>query len=126
MPARTAEAVADAFVETQRRAISCIAEATIYGSGTEPDREQTLTVWSTGQHEPDLLRLTTHGGVGEIIVRVALSYLIASVGIRAFAARPTRCQFRVVDIGDRELVVYGWYPLGPSSVTTPHLHVPAP
>ena len=125
MPARTAETASDDFVDAQRQAISCIARVTVYGSGTEPSGEQTLSIWSSGQGEPDLLRLKTHRGIGEIVISIALNYMIAPAGIRAFSIEPTRYQYRVLDIAGRELVVYDWHPTGLSPVITPHLHVPA-
>ncbi len=97
----------------------------MYGSGTEPSLQQTLTIWNSGQGEPDLLRLKTHNGVGEIILSVALRYMIEPAGIRVFSGHPTHYQYRVLDIAGRELVVYDWHPIGLSPVTTPHLHVPA-
>lgn len=125
MPARTTEAAADDFVDAQRQAILCVAQATVYGSGAEPSLQQTLTIWNSGQGEPDLLRLKTHEGVGEIILSVALRYIIEPTGIRGFSGYPTRYQYRVLDISGQELVIYDWHPIGVSPVTTPHLHVPA-
>ena len=97
----------------------------MYGSGTEPSQQQTLTIWNSGQGEPDLLRLKTHDGVGEIILSVALRYMIEPIGIRAFSGHPTHYQYRVLDISGQELVIYDWHPAGVSPIRTPHIHVPA-
>jgi hypothetical protein len=88
-------------------------------------QEQILTSWERGQVQPNQFRLTTHGGVGELDVRIAMTYVVDVVGVQEFAARTTRYQYLVSDIASQELVIYDWHPTGRSPVTTPHLHVPA-
>lgn len=90
-----------------------------------PGQEQILTSWERGQVEPNQFRLTTHGGIGELDVRIALTYVVEVVGVQEFAVRTTRYQYLVSDIAGQELVIYDWHPIGRSPITTPHLHIPA-
>ncbi len=90
-----------------------------------PGQEQIITSWERGQPQPNQFRLTTHGGVGELDVRIALNYVVDVVGVQAFAARTTSYQYLVSDIAGQELVIYDWHPTGRSPVTSPHLHIPA-
>jgi hypothetical protein len=87
--------------------------------------EQSLSIWDPGQREANQLRLSTHDGVGELDVRIALKYVVEVARVQAFAARTTSYRYLVSDIAGQDLVVYDWHPIGLSPVTTPHLHVPA-
>ncbi|MEZ4563760.1 MAG: hypothetical protein R2853_13590 [Thermomicrobiales bacterium] len=78
-----------------------------------------------GQPQPNQFRLTTHGGVGELDVRIALNYVVEVVGVQAFAARTTSYQYVASDIAGQQLVIYDWHPTGRSPVISPHLHIPA-
>lgn len=75
-----------------------------------------------------MLRLPTHDGVGELLLRLVLEYTVESLpvleGRRRFEARTTGYQYTLLDIAERELAVYDWHPVGRSPVATPHLHVP--
>lgn len=125
MAARRAEEAGDAFVEAQRLALSCISDCTVFGSGSTPGREQTLTIWERGQRQANRLRLSTHGGVADLAVHITLAYIVEVVGVQAYAARTTSYQYEVSDIAGQELVIYDWHPTGRSPVTAPHLHIPA-
>jgi hypothetical protein len=113
------------FIEAQRLALSCISDCTVFGLRGMPGQEQILTSWERGQVQPNQFRLTTHGGVGELDVRIALTYVVDVVGVQEFAARTTRYQYLVSDIAGQELVIFDWHPTGRSPITTPHLHIPA-
>lgn len=125
MAARRAEGAGDAFVEAQRLALSCISDRTVFGSGTGPGREQTLTIWERGKQRANQLRLSTHSGVAQLDVHITVNYVVEIVGVQAFAARTTSYQYVVSDIAGQELVIYDWHPSGRSPVTAPHLHLPA-
>lgn len=125
MAARRAEEADDAFIETQRLALSCISDCTVFGSRATPEQEQTLTIWERGQRQANQLRLSTHGGIADLDVHITLTYIVEVVGVQAFAARTTSYQYLVSDIADQVLVIYDWHPTGRSPVTSPHLHFPA-
>lgn len=78
---------------------------------------------------PNVARLRTHGGTGELLFRLGHSYVIAPFrdgGLpSAFAVTTTFYQYSILDYGGDEVVIYDWDPDGPSPVRTPHLHVPA-
>lgn len=97
----------------------------MFGSGSRPEQEQALTIWERGRLDANQLRLSTPGGIGELDVKLKLTYVVEIVGVQAFAARTTGYQYIVSDIAGRELVIYDWHPTGRSPVTTPHLHVSA-
>lgn len=90
------------FIETQRLALSCISDCTVFGLHGMSGQEQILTSWERGQVQPNQFRLTTHGGVGELDVRIALTYVMDVVGVQEFAARTTRYQYLVSDIAGQE------------------------
>lgn len=125
MAARTRESAEDAFIEVQRLALSCISDCTVFGLRGMAGQEQILTSWERGQPQPNQFRLTTHGGVGELDVRIALNYVVEVVGVQAFAARTTSYQYVASDIAGQQLVIYDWHPTGRSPVISPHLHIPA-
>lgn len=87
--------------------------------------EQSLTIWDPGQREANQLRLSTHGGVGELAVRIVLKYMVEVTSVQAFAARTTSYRYLVSDIAGQDLVAYDWHPTGSSPTLTPHLHIPA-
>lgn len=68
--------------------------------------------------------MSTHGGIGELDVKLKLTDVVEVAGVRAFAARTTSYQYIVSDIAGQELVIYDWHPSGRSPVTTLHLHFP--
>ncbi|MCA9880754.1 MAG: hypothetical protein KC442_23315 [Thermomicrobiales bacterium] len=109
----------------QRLALSCISDCTVFGLRGMAGQEQILTSWERGQPQPNQFRLTTHGGVGELDVRIALNYVVEVVGVQAFAARTTSYQYVASDIAGQQLVIYDWHPTGRSPVISPHLHIPA-
>ena len=86
--------------------------------------EQSLTIWDPGQREANQLRLSTHGGVGELAVRIVLKYMVEVTSVQAFAAR-TSYRYLVRDTAGQDLVAYDWHPTGSSPILTPHLHIPA-
>lgn len=125
MAARKPEDAEIAFVEAQRVALSCVSDCAVFGSWSGSRKEQSLSIWDPGQQRPNILRLRTHDGIGELEVRIVLDYQIEVVGIEQFAARATGYRYLVSDIAGRPLLAYDWHPTGASPITTPHLHVPA-
>ena len=97
----------------------------MFSSGARVGREESLTIWDPGQRRANIIRLITHGGIGELDVRIALDYLVEATGVQEFAARTTGYRCLVSDIAGQDLVAYDWHPTGLSSVITPHLHIPA-
>ncbi len=88
-----------------------------------------MTLYAAGQDTPSQLRLRTHGGQGDLIFRFAHAF--TTERIRSDYA-PVSCeirsssyQYELLDLEEKEIVVYHWHPTGVSAVTMPHLHVSA-
>ena len=129
MAARSTEEAVDAFLSPIRAALTCLAPCTVFGSGQSLGRAYEVTFFAAGRGDPNVLRLSTHGGVGEVLFRPFQRYIVAPLpvvaGRRRCEARTIGYHFRILDIAERELAVYDWHPDGLSPVTIPHLHVPA-
>jgi hypothetical protein len=81
-----------------------------------------------GQHEPGRIRLFTHGGHGELVLRFAMSFAMEQRRASersSFEISFASYHYRILDYRENEIAVYHWHPLGKSSVKTPHLHVSA-
>ena len=129
MAGRTPEEALDAYVGRLRTALSCITNATLFGTGTTLADLHSLTLYAPGQTEPNRVRLHTHGGSGELILRVVQRYSVVFqpdvVQRSPFDLWTSYYQYRILDREEREIVVYHWEPAGRSPVITPHLHVSA-
>ena len=81
-----------------------------------------------GQDEPNVARLSTHGGVGELLFRFAHLYTVVHLPDDAqrepFKVSTSFYQYKILDREENEVVVYDWAPAGASHVRIPHLHVP--
>jgi hypothetical protein len=123
------EEAVDAFVARSRGALDCILNGATFASGISEGVEHGLVFYAVGQAIPNVARLSTYGGTGEILFRLAHRYVIVrapeSGRRRGFEIAITFYQYRILDIGEHEIIVYDWDPVGPSDVRTPHLHVPA-
>jgi hypothetical protein len=129
LAAASPEEAVDTFLDRIRAALDCVVNCTAYGSGGSEGVNHSLAFYAAGQTVPNLARLRTHGGIGELLFRFGHSYVVAPSrdgGTRdAFVVNTTFYQYRILDYGGDEVVVYDWDPDGPSPVRTPHLHVPA-
>jgi hypothetical protein len=124
------EEAVDAFLERIRAALACIVDGTAFGSGYAEGIEHSLTLYVTGQSAPNVARLTTHGGVGELRFRFAHLYTVvqapddAQRGPSPYVVSTSFYQYTILDYEENEVVVYDWAPEGTSPVQTPHVHVP--
>jgi hypothetical protein len=124
------EEAVDAFLERIRATLACIVGGTAFGSGCAEGIEHSLTLYVTGQSEPNVARLTTHGGVGELRFRFAHLYTVVHVpddaqrGPFTYEVSTSFYQYAILDYEENEVVVYDWAPAGMSPVRTPHVHVP--
>jgi hypothetical protein len=125
----TPEEVVDAFVDRIRTTLDCITAGTAFGSGIVVGFDHSVTLYSPGQAEPNIIRLATHGGVGELLFRFAHLYNVVQIpgamSRARFDVRTSFYQYRILDVAEKEIVVYDWAPVGRSPVRTPHLHIPA-
>lgn len=74
------------------------------------------------------MRLHTHGGVGELGLRILRFYAVGRDANDAGAGYSVFDSFHHHDILDRdgrEIVVFHWEPEGRGPVREPHLHMPA-
>jgi hypothetical protein len=81
-----------------------------------------------GQAEPGRVRLSTHGGQGELTFRFAHEFTVEPISREKrvrFEVRTSLYQYRILDFNETEIIIYDWHPFGASSVATPHLHVSA-
>ena len=129
MAGTSPEEAVDSFLKQIRDTLGRVLAGTVFGSGNAQDVEHSLTFYLPGQRESNVARLTTHGGVGELLFRVAHLFTVAHVpdGERRglFEVRTSFYQYKILDREEREIIVYDWAPSGSSPVRTPHLHVPA-
>ena len=114
MAGASPEEAVDAFVERIRDALGCILHGTAFGSGNAAGIEQSLTLYVPGQAEPNIARLTTHGGVGELLFRFAHLYTVVRVPNDAergsFEVSTSFYQYAILDYEGNEVVVYHWAP----------------
>jgi hypothetical protein len=124
------EEAVDAFLERIRAALACIVDGTAFGSGYAEGIEHSLTLYVTGQSAPNVARLTTHGGVGELRFRFAHLYTVvqapddAQRGPSPYVVSTSFYQYTILDYEENEGVVYDWAPEGTSPVQTSHVHAP--
>lgn len=128
MAADSPEEAVEAFLDRIRATLGCVTNATAYASHVALGRIQSVTLHAVGQREPGRIRLSSHGGHGELILRFALSF--ATEQHRAtergpFQVATASYHYRILDYREDEIVVYHWHPTGKSPVKTPHLHVGA-
>lgn len=123
------ERAVDAFLDRYRETLDCLVDGTMFGTGASVGIEESVTLFVPGQSAPNVARLRTHGGAGEIYFAFSHLYEVVAVSGAArrasFAVQTTFYQFAILDYEENEIVVYDWAPTGPSPVRTPHLHVPA-
>lgn len=83
---------------------------------------------AVGQMQPNLARLPTHGGRGELRFRFALLHTVRAEPEAApadpYEVLTSFYQYRILEHEEREIVVYDCTPAGISPVRTPHLHLP--
>ena len=128
MAGRTPEKAVDAFLGRVRTTLTCLSDCTALGSGFALEHPHVLTAFEPGTPGSNLLRLMTHDGTGEIILRFVHGYRVVHVPEDEergpYKVSTQGYQYRLTDIADSDLVIYDWHPEGNSPVTTPHLHVP--
>lgn len=116
-------------MERIRATLACFLTGTAFGSGNAPGVEHSLTLYTTGQTQPNVARLLTHGGNGELLFRFAHLYTVVRLpqdpGCSPYRVSTSFYQYQVLDIHERELVIYDWAPRGRSPVHAPHMHIPA-
>jgi hypothetical protein len=87
-----------------------------------------VAFFAAGRAEPNVLRLATHGGAGELLFRLYQRYVVEALpaieGRGRFEARTSGYHYRILDVAEREVAVYDWHPDSSSPVTSPHLHLP--
>lgn len=129
MVGNTPEEAVDAFIGRVRATIDCLLVGTAFGSGNAVGDVHSLTLYTEGQTSPNVARVSTHGGDGELLLRLVHLYtvvMLSNDGQRGSHAVSTSFyQYRILDREESEIVVYHWEPEGISPVRTPHLHVPA-
>jgi hypothetical protein len=101
----------------------------VFGSGNSDRGEHGLVFFAIGQSSPNIARLATHHGIGELVFHLTHLYRVTPASTlsrpASFEVQTTLYQYRVLDYDLAEILVYDWAPYGPSPVRTPHLHVPA-
>jgi hypothetical protein len=129
LAASAPEEAVDAFIARIQAALDCVFPATTFGSGNRVGEEHTVVFYQLAQSRSNVARLKTHGGVGELLLELAHLYAVAGTPDSArrgmFEVVTSYYQYKILDFGRNEIVVYDWAPFGPSPVLTPHLHVPA-
>ena len=129
MAGRTPEEAQDAFLDQIRDTFACITTATVYAAREAAvNRENSLTLLERGS-VAGRVRLSTHDGLGELVLRVAHEFTIRSLpGNKeraSYEVSSSYYQYRILDFDENEILVYDWHPAGISSVRTPHLHISA-
>jgi hypothetical protein len=123
------EEAVDAFVDRARSTFGCLLSGTLFGSGNAREIEHSLTLYAPGQREPNIARLTTHHGGGEIIFQFAHLYSVIRLSDEPrrsqYEVSISFYQYRILDINEGEIAIYDWAPAGLSTVRTPHMHIPA-
>lgn len=110
-----------------RSALDCFLVGAAFGSGSAPGLELSLTFYAVGQPEPNLARLSTNDGRGDLLFRFVHFYTVVHAPDARrgpFSISTSFYQYRVLDWAENEIVVYEWVPAGISPVRTPHMHVP--
>jgi hypothetical protein len=123
------EEAVDDFVDRARSTFECFLFGTAFGSGNAVGVEHSLTLYAPGQREPNIARLTTHDGDGEIVFQFAHIYAVVRLPDETqhgqYEVSTSFYQYRILDIDEGEIVIYDWAPAGVSTVRTPHMHIPA-
>lgn len=129
MAGATPEEAVDEFVGRIRSTLSCFVATTAFGSGNAVGPEHSVTVYIVGQSLPNISRLSTHDGEGELLFQFAHLYRIDRLTNvtrhAAFRVSTSFYQYRILDRREGEIVIYDWAPAGISPVRTPHMHIPA-
>lgn len=129
MAGESREAAVAAFLQRIRSTLGCVTRVTAVASPPIPGRPRGVTVYAAGQDEPSQLRLRTHGGHGDVILRLAHEFTtqrISRVHTRGlYEVSNSFYLYEILDLEENEIVVYHWHPIGASPITTPHLHVSA-
>lgn len=128
MAGKTPEEALDAFLGRFRQTLSCITDAFAYAAKhARLDHPNSLTLFDAGQKESGRIHLLTHAADGEIFLRLAHEFTIRHVpedAVRGpYKVSSSYYQYKILDVYDREVMVYDWHPSGSSTVTVPHLHV---
>lgn len=115
---RTPALAVEAFLEPLRRSLSCVTQSIIRVSGYHPTPDPLVLVLGDGG--PVSLR-----GEQDTFLTVGQRYrLVEDVGPRGPWKVQTAGYLYAVDDGERrEILAYHWHPEGPSTITTPHLHL---
>ncbi len=127
MVGRTAEEAEDAYLDLIQVSLSYVTIGTAIASGKRAGR-RAVTLFVPGQTVPNVAILKTHGGVGEVLFRFALTFEFVqppSGAPEPYAVSTVEYQYRISDLASQELVSYEWHPTGLSPIAIPHLHVPA-
>lgn len=128
MAEKTPKLALDAFLKQLRRAIGCIAEAEVRGSGYALGKLQSITLIPRGGGAKNAIHLRTTDGHRDILLAVYHQYTVGHL-----PGDPQRGPYKVssayysYELTDREwqeILVYQWHPEGVSDITAPHLHVP--
>lgn len=129
MAGASPEEAVDAFVHRVRSSLDCILSGTAFGSGNAVGVAQRVTLYTLGQTESNIARLSTHAGEGELLFRFAHLYTVVHLPDDAqhgpYNVSTSFYQYRILDLNENEIVVYDWAPTGISPIRTPHLHLPA-
>jgi hypothetical protein len=121
------EVAVDEFVARLRRTLACVVRGTAIASGNAPDVTHSVTLFPEGRSGGDPARLRTHGGEGELLLRLALQFRVDRLaGVdEPYHVSTAFYHFDVLDRDGNEIVVFHWEPEGRGPVHAPHLHLSA-
>jgi len=112
----------NAFIDRFRSTLSCLVNGVAIGSGFALGGPHSVTLYVTGQDDPNTARLPTHDGNGEILFRFAHQYRIERFEDPPdtpeeqrrgpFKARSAYYRYDILDRTEQEIVVFHWEPDG--------------
>lgn len=107
------------FVERLRTTTGCITQVPLTAQPTSSDTYQVIF------HSGNPVELRTARGYPPILLSVVLHCrpLPHPDLAQRFTIRSTYYAYEILDLDQRELLVYHWHPEGTSRITEPHLHL---
>lgn len=122
MPAKKPKAAVDALVARLPRVASCITDQPVLASGHRPSPQPYAVTFAALGRAVSLRAVNRNRRLSFFM---AYEYRVVEVsgGRRSYQVQPAGYRYRLLDTEERELLAYHWHPVGPSSVTYPHLHL---
>ena len=125
MLAKSPKGAVDRYIDRLATTFSLVARVVVVGRGVAPGRSFAVLFVAHGGQAGHPATVLTHGGDGELLLRLDMRHRIENVGRagRGFTARTIAYDNTILDRDGREIVAFHWEPDGIGTVRTPHVHL---